>query len=148
MKRFLVVSLLSLSTALSAMAQPSEKQVAADASNFHRFRIAVLAKATEIDKKRPGENAGVAYLGSECKKLAQGTSPDYLYGIVTDLIQDTSRTEEPYLIAIMVLDNYPPNEARAVIKKILADPRYSACGDVKNWDWEIDEAQKGQTIAK
>lgn len=114
----------------------------ADAASFHQFRIAALARATDIAKQHPDTSAGVDYLAVECKKLAHRTSANYLYGIVEDLIQDNSRTEEPYFIAIMVLDQYPPNDARAVVKKIIADPKYRACGDVQNWLWEIDEAQK------
>jgi hypothetical protein len=123
-------------------AQPTDQQVAADAASFHKFRIALLAKAMEIDRHNPNKGVGAAYVGKECEKLADRTSPEFLYGIVEDLIQDTSRTEEPYLLAIMVLDNYPPEAARGVVKKLLADPKYHACDDVKNWLWEIDEAEK------
>jgi len=138
---FLAVCLLNILAVPLVNAQPSEEQIAVDATGFHRFRIAALAHAIEIDKQNPGSSAGAKYLGVECRKLALRTSPDYLYGIVEDLIKDTSRTEEPYFIAIMVLDNYPPSPARKVVKQIIDDPKYKACGDAKNWLWEIDEAQ-------
>ena len=152
LKRMLIsawtVCFFGFMAATVSVAQSTEKQVTADAANFHRFRIAALARATEIHRQNPESNDGVNYLAVECKNLAHRTSPQYLYGIVEDLIQDTSQTEEPYLIAIMVLDNYPPDDARAVVRKIIASPKYSACGDVKNWLWEIDEAQKGREKGK
>jgi hypothetical protein len=42
----------------------------------------------------------------------------------------------------MLLDRYRPDAARHVVKELMANPKYKACGDVQNWLWEIDQAQK------
>ncbi len=143
-KGVLALCFLVLAAGRCMAERPSEKQVAGDAADFHRFRTAALARATEISKGKPDSDAGMQYLDGECKKLAGRTHAEYLFGIVDDLIRDKTRTEEPYLIAVMVLDDYPPEQARVVVKEIIADPRYKACGDVKSWLWEIDEAEKGR----
>jgi hypothetical protein len=122
---------------MTALAEPPDAQVAKDAFDFHQFRTKVLAEAD-----------GVPGIDAACRRLARRTTPDYLYGVVQDLIKDTSGAEEPYLIAIILLDDYPPDQARAVVRKIIADPKYKACEDVKNWLWEIDEAQKGRAQHK
>lgn len=128
--------------ATGLQAEPDPKQIDADAANFHKFRIDVLANTNQTRSR--DHSAVMKHIFDECGKLARRTSPDYIYGMVTDLIRDNSRTEEPYLIAIMVLDQYPPDPARTVVKKIIANPKYKACDDVKNWLWEIDQAQKGE----
>lgn len=143
---FCAICFSSFIIANAAVAQPTQKQVSLDAADFHQFRITTLVHANELNKGHSNSTPGLVYLRAECKKLAQRTSPEYLYGIVYDLMQDTSRTEEPYFIAVMVLDYYPPEQARVVVKKIIDDPKYKACGDVKNWLWEIDEAQKNKDL--
>ena len=121
-------------------------KVIAEAAEFHQFRLNTLKQAHHLDVQFPGQDAGAKYASSECKKFALRTSSNYLRGIVYDLIRDDSRTEEPYLLAIMILDCYPPAAARAVTKAILADADYAACTDVKNWLWEIDEAHSANSI--
>jgi hypothetical protein len=133
---------------LPARAAPSDAQVARDAANFHHFRTIELAAAARRSADKADSSDAMEWLAAQCRQLALRTSPDYIYGMVWDLIHDTSGMEESYLIAIMVLDNYPPDPARGVVRKIIADHKYKACDDVKNWLWEIDEAQKSRAKSK
>lgn len=133
---------------LAAHATPSNRKIAADAADFHRFRIALLAKATEIGRHSSDENAAGRYMGAACAQLAHRTSPDYMYGVVADLMRDTSRTEDPYMVAVMVLDQYPPQAARNVVREIMANPKFFSCPDIQNWTWEIDEAEKARKNPK
>jgi hypothetical protein len=131
-------------TILNLTAEPSDKQVAADSAIFHRFRVSVLERAHKLDQPAPQKSAGAKYAYQECVKLAHRTSPNFLYGVVRDLITDTSGEEEPYFLAIMTLDNYPPDASRRIVRAIMADPKYAACTDVHNWLWEIDEAERAR----
>jgi hypothetical protein len=139
---FLLISSIALS------ARPDERQIVQDAATFHRFRLSAVAEMCEIEKHPTDEKAPGKYLGDACAQLAHRTTPDFLFGVVRDLIADDSRTEDPYFVAIALLDSYPPDAARRVVRKILGDPHYAACGDVQNWLWEIDEAEKARKDPK
>jgi hypothetical protein len=88
------------STVYVAKAEPDEMQISRDAANFHSFRLTVLTKAAQLNLLHAGGNAAARFIGNECSKLAHRTTPNYLFGVVTDLIHDDSHTEEPYFIAI------------------------------------------------
>ncbi len=103
-----LIALLFLTSTTLIYGEPSSTEIAGDAADFHKFRTTTLAAAAEVSGKHPGTNAGADYVAVECRKLAQRTSPDYLYGVFYDLSQDTSRTEEPFMIGECLTMAYPP----------------------------------------
>ena len=96
-------------------AQPTASQIVADAADFHKFRLDVLGRASRINSK---SDDGIKYITAECKKKAQATSPEYLYGVFQDLAKDQSRTEDPYILGECLVIQYPPKAAIRVLREL------------------------------
>jgi hypothetical protein len=139
--RSVIVSLLVSSTA--ARGEPSENQMAHDAADFHKFLLVTLVAAAKVSEKHPGSNQGSEYIGTECRKLARRTSPDYIYGVFRDLSQDTSRTEDPYLVAEILVLAYPHKAARKVLEDLQKQPDANA-SEIQAWIEDMDRADQGK----
>lgn len=144
MSRWRQIAVISCLLISPLRAAPPERQIAHDAADFHRFRIDVLAQGTDISRAHPGSSAGAEYIAAACRKLAARTTPDYLYGVIRDLSQDTSRTEEPYLIAENLAVAYPPDAATRTLNAMLKLPGINA-SEIQAWIEDIDRIRKGQS---
>ena len=139
-----LIALLFLLAGTLMYGEPPGIQIARDAADFHKFRLAVLAAGAEVSRQHPNSNAGAEYVSAECRKLARRTTPDYLFGVFADLAQDTSHTEEPYLIGENLAVVYPPETAKKVLRELQKNKSYNS-GEIEAWIEDIEKSQRHES---
>jgi hypothetical protein len=138
------IALLFVASSKLLCGAPSSAQIASDAASFHKFRLTTLAAAAQVSAHNPGSNLGADYIAGECRKLARRTTPDYLFGVFYDLSQDTSRTEDSFLIGECLTMAYPPDQAIKVLREIKSSDLYNP-NEIQAWIEDVQQSEKAET---